>query len=88
MSLKSGVIRGFVKPSGYIYASDDQHYYFNKDGIIDDSDLNIAKNKVKELKKSIAGVTISSNRVDKAIKEIKRLEEFIVKEDDEYTKTY
>ena len=67
---------------------DDLDYDLNKDGIIDDSDLNIAKNKVKELKKSIAGVTISSNRVDKAIKEIKRLEEFIVKEDDEYTKTY
>ena len=28
MALKSWVIRGFVKPSGYIYASDDQHYYF------------------------------------------------------------
>ena len=33
MSLKSGVIRGFVKPSGYIYASDDQHYYFNVDQV-------------------------------------------------------
>ena len=67
---------------------DDLDYDLNKDGIIDDSDLNIAKNKVKELKKSIAGVTISSNRVDKAIKEIKRLEEFIVYVDDEYTNTY
>ena len=67
---------------------DNLDYDLNKDGIVDNSDLNIAKNKVKDLKDSIAGVTKSSNRVDKAIKEIKKLEEFISGEDDEYTKTY
>ena len=54
---------------------------------LDDFSKNI-KELIKDLKDSIAGVTKSSNRVDKAIKEIKKLEEFISGEDDEYTKTY
>ena len=63
-------------------------YIIAEIGLNHNGDLNIAKNKVKDLKASIAGVTKSSNRVDKAIKEIKKLEEFISGEDDEYTKTY
>ena len=73
--------------------NDGEHYDnldfdFNKDGKIDNNDINLAKNKVVDLKQSIQGITVSSNRVDKAIKEIKKLEEFIAGEDDEYTKTY
>jgi hypothetical protein len=46
----------------------------NKDGIITKDEVQNAVNRIKELKKSIEGVTKSSNRVDKALKEIKKLE--------------
>ena len=46
----------------------------NKDGIITKDEGQNAVNKIKYLKESIQGVTKSSNRVDKALKEIKKLE--------------
>tara|TARA_R100000742_G_C4277280_1_gene99027 strand:+ start:1473 stop:2681 length:1209 start_codon:yes stop_codon:yes gene_type:complete len=46
----------------------------NKDGIITKDEVQNAVNRIKELKRSIEGVTKSSNRVDKALKEIKKLE--------------
>ena len=46
----------------------------NKDGIITKDEVQNAVNKIKYLKESIQGVTKSSNRVDKALKEIKKLE--------------
>ena len=46
----------------------------NKDGIITKDEVQNAVNRIKKLKKSIEGVTKSSNRVDKALKEIKKLE--------------
>ena len=46
----------------------------NKDGIITKDEFQNAVNRIKKLKKSIEGVTKSSNRVDKALKEIKKLE--------------
>ena len=46
----------------------------NKDGIITKDEVQNAVNKIKYLKASIQGVTKSSNRVDKALKEIKKLE--------------
>ena len=46
----------------------------NKDGIITKDEVQNAVNKIKYLKESIQGVTKGSNRVDKALKEIKKLE--------------
>ena len=60
----------------------------NKDGIISQSEINIAKQRVKVLENSIKGVTKSSNRVDKALKEIKKLKSLISRLDDDLTKTY
>ena len=45
----------------------------NKDGVITQDEITAALNRIKYLEDSIAGVTISSNRVDKALKEIKKL---------------
>ena len=45
----------------------------NQDGKIDQDEIKYAKERIKELEKSIQGVTRSSNRVDKALKEIKKL---------------
>lgn len=45
----------------------------NKDGIITQDEISAALDRIKHLESSIAGVTISSNRVDKALKEIKKL---------------
>ena len=45
----------------------------NKDGIITQDEIASVIDRIKHLESSIAGVTISSNRVDKALKEIKKL---------------
>ena len=45
----------------------------NKDGIITQDEISSALDRIKHLESSIAGITISSNRVDKALKEIKKL---------------
>ena len=45
----------------------------NKDGVITQDEISAALNRINYLENSIAGVTISSNRVDKALKEIKKL---------------
>ncbi len=60
----------------------------NKDGKIDQSELDVAKNRLKELQDSIRGVTKSSNRVDKALKEIKKLQSFINNLNDDTTIKY
>ena len=60
----------------------------NKDGKIDQSELDLAKNRLKELQDSIKGVTKSSNRVDKALKEIKKLNSLISSLEDDLTITY
>jgi Ca2+-binding EF-hand superfamily protein len=60
----------------------------NKDGIISQSELIEAKQRVKVLENSIKGITKSSNRVDKALKEIKKLKGLISRFDDDLTKRY
>jgi len=45
----------------------------NKDGIITQDEISSALDRIKHLESSIVGTTISSNRVDKALKEIKKL---------------
>lgn len=69
-----------------------EHYSeldLNQDGKIDSNELFLAKEELKQLKRSIAGVTKSSNRVDKALKRIKVLEAEIAKlEEDDLTKIY
>ena len=72
--------------------NDGDHYNeldLNKDGKIDQSELKIAKDRLNFLQRSIAGVTKSSNRVDKALKEIKKLKGLISHlENIDLTKTY
>jgi len=72
--------------------NDGNHYNeldLNKDGKIDQSELKIAKDRLNFLQKSIGGVTKSSNRVDKALKEIKKLKGLISHlENIDLTKTY
>jgi len=63
-------------------------YDLNKDSKIDKSELEIAKDRLKFLQESIKGVTKSSNRVDKALKEIKRLNELISSLDNDLTIKY
>ena len=69
-----------------------EHYSeldLNQDGKIDSNELFLAKEELKQLKRSIVGVTKSSNRVDKALKRIKVLEAEIAKlEEDDLTKIY
>ncbi len=61
----------------------------NKDGKITSSEIEQAKQEIKDLESTIVGVTKSSNRVDKALKRIKKLKESIRRlEDDDLTKTY
>ena len=60
----------------------------NKDGKIDKSELQAAKDRVEFLQNSIKGVTKSSNRVDKSLKEIKKLKALISSLDDDLTITY
>jgi len=60
----------------------------NQDGKIDQDEIKYAKERIKELEKSIQGVTRSSNRVDKALKEIKKLKASIPPPDDDLTKIY
>ncbi len=45
----------------------------NKDGVITQDEISAALDRIKYLENSIEGVTRSSNRVDKALKEIKKL---------------
>ncbi len=71
--------------------NDGNHYDeldLNKDGKVDDSELQIAKNRVKFLQNSIKGVTKSSNRVDKALKEIKKLNSLISRLENDLTIKY
>jgi len=71
--------------------NDGEHYSeldLNKDGKIDQSELKIAKDKLQHLQNSISGVTKSSNRVDKALKEIKNLEALIASLEDDLTIKY
>ena len=63
-------------------------YGLNKDSKIDKSELEIAKDRLKFLQESIEGVTKSSNRVDKALKEINRLNELISSLDNDLTIKY
>mgnify|MGYP006142988801 FL=1 len=69
-----------------------EHYAefdLNKDGKINQSELKIAKDRLNFLQRSIAGVTKSSNKVDKALKEIKKLKGLISHlENIDLTKTY
>ena len=60
----------------------------NKDGKIDKSELQAAKDRIEFLQNSIKGVTKSSNRVDKSLKEIKKLKALISSLDDDLTITY
>ncbi len=71
--------------------NDGEHYSeldLNKDGKIDQSELKIAKDKLQYLQNSISGVTKSSNRVDKALKEIKNLNGLIASLEDDLTIKY
>jgi len=71
--------------------NDGEHYSeldLNKDGKIDQSELKIAKDKLQHLQNSISGVTKSSNRVDKALKEIRNLEALIASLEDDLTIKY
>ena len=71
--------------------NDGEHYSeldLNKDGKIDQSELKIAKDKLQHLQNSISGVTKSSNRVDKALKEIRNLEALISSLEDDLTIKY
>ena len=71
--------------------NDGEHYSeldLNKDGKIDQSELKIAKDKLQHLQNSISGVTKSSNRVDKALKEIKNLNGLIASLEDDLTIKY
>ena len=61
---------------------------FNKDGKVDKSELQTAKDRLEFLQNSIKGVTKSSNRVDKSLKEIKKLRALISSLDDDLTITY
>ena len=63
-------------------------YDLNKDSKIDKSELEVAKDRLKFLQESIVGVTKSSNRVDKALKEINRLNELISSLDNDLTIKY
>jgi hypothetical protein len=61
----------------------------NRDGEITSLEIEQAKQEIKDLESTIVGVTKSSNRVDKALKRIKKLKESIRRlEDDDLTKTY
>ena len=60
----------------------------NKDGKVDKSELQTAKDRLEFLQNSIKGVTKSSNRVDKSLKEIKKLKALISSLDDDLTITY
>ena len=60
----------------------------NKDGKVDKSELQTAKDRLEFLQNSIKGVTKSSNRVDKSLKEIKKLRALISSLDDDLTITY
>ena len=60
----------------------------NKDGIVDSSELESAKKRLADLEASIGGVTKSSNRVDKALKEIKKLRGLISSLDNDLIKRY
>ena len=60
----------------------------NKDGIVDNSELESAKKRLADLEASIRGVTKSSNRVDKALKEIKKLKGLISSLDNDLIKRY
>ncbi len=71
--------------------NDGEHYSeldLNKDGKIDQSELKIAKDRIHHLQNSIIGVTKSSNKVDKALKEIKNLEALISSLEDDLTIKY
>jgi len=71
--------------------NDGDHYNeldLNKDGKIDQSELKIAKDRLNFLQKSITGVTKSSNRVDKALKEIKKLNSLISSLENDLTIKY
>ena len=74
--------------------NDGEHYFdeldLNKDGIIDDSEIGEAKKRIAELEESIlsSGITKSSNRVDKALQEVKKLKGIVSDLEDDETKTY
>ena len=74
--------------------NDGEHYFdeldLNKDGIVDDSEIGEAKKRISELEESIlnSGITKSSNRVDKALQEVKKLKGIVSDLEDDETKTY
>jgi hypothetical protein len=76
--------------------NDGEHYDnlendLNKDGIIDINDVNVAKNRIEELKKFLVPKYSKDPLTPQekwTIKEIQRLEEFISKNDEGYIKTY
>ena len=61
-------------------------YDMNKDGVVDNKDIEVAKQKISELKHSIT--KNYSNQEKWALKEIQRLENFISDNDENYTKIY
>ena len=71
--------------------NDGEHYDnlendINKDGVVDNKDIEVAKQKISELKHSIT--KNYSNQEKWALKEIQRLENFISDNDENYTKIY
>ncbi len=74
--------------------NDGEHYFdeldLNKDEIVDDSEIGEAKKRISELEESIinSGITKSSNRVDKALQEVKKLKGIVSDLEDDETKTY
>ena len=73
--------------------NDGEHYSeldLNKDGIVDESEIGEAKKRISELEESIlnSGITKSSNRVDKALQEVKKLKGIVSDLEDDETKTY
>ena len=71
--------------------NDGEHYDnlendINKDGVVDNKDIEVAKQKISELKNSIT--KNYSNQEKWALKEIQRLENFISDNDENYTKIY
>lgn len=70
--------------------NNEEHYPeidLNQDGIIDESEIQAAKDRLEYLESSIIGITKNSNKLKPVLKEIKSLKYSLKKQDDE-TKTY
>ena len=60
----------------------------DKDGVIDENEIQLAKDKIKELENRISTQSLSGWRVLKIKAEIDKIKSLLLKEDDDITKTY